>query len=112
MTPSRHQSLLLFVPYPHDAPEVCLAGKDDAGSRGGLNEELVTLAPENGQANAVVEACRRCRGYVKSLTRLQAGPPAGVHLDDLATVDLDIAALDEKYERPGGTGYPLTVTVG
>ena len=45
MTPSRHQSLLLFVPYPHDAPEVCLAGKDDAGSRGGLNEELVTLDP-------------------------------------------------------------------
>jgi len=76
------------------------------------HEELVTLVPENGQANAVVEACRRCRGYVKSLTRLQGSPPAGVHLDDLATVDLDIAALDQKYERPGGTGYPLTVTVG
>jgi FdhE protein len=76
------------------------------------HEELVTLVPENGQANAVVEACRRCRGYLKSLTRLQGSPPAGVHLDDLATVDLDIAALDQKYERPGGTGYPLTVTVG
>jgi hypothetical protein len=49
---------------------------------------------------------------VKSLTRLQASPPAGVPLADLATVDLDIAALEEKYERPGGIGYPLTVTVG
>jgi FdhE protein len=76
------------------------------------HEELVTLVPENGRANAVVDACRRCRGYVKTLTRLQGSPPAGVHLDDLATVDLDIAALEQKYERPGGTGYPLTVTVG
>jgi len=76
------------------------------------HEELVTLVPENGRANAVVEACRRCHGYVKTLTRLQGSPPVGVHLDDLATVDLDIAALEHKYERPGGTGYPLTVTVG
>ena len=75
------------------------------------HEELVTLVPENGRANAVVDACRRCRGYVKTLTRLQGSPPEGVHLDDLATVDLDIAALEQKYERPGGTGYPLTVTV-
>jgi formate dehydrogenase maturation protein FdhE len=73
---------------------------------------LVTLVPENGRANAVIEACRRCRGYVKTLTRLQGSPPAGVHLHDLATVNLDIAALEQKYERPGGTGYPLTATVG
>ena len=76
------------------------------------HEELVTLVPENGRANAVVDACRRCRGYVKTVTRLQGSPPASVLLDDLATVDLDIAALEQKYERPGGTGYPLTVTVG
>jgi formate dehydrogenase maturation protein FdhE len=68
--------------------------------------------PENGRTNAVVDACRRCRGYVKTLTRLQGSPPAGVHLDDLATVELDIAALEQRYERPGGTGYPLSVTLG
>src|SRR5262245_1979315 len=74
------------------------------------HEELVTLVLENSRSNAVVDACRRCRGYVKTLTRLQGSPPAGVHLDDLATVNLDIAALEQEYERPGGTGYPLTVT--
>ena len=76
------------------------------------HEELVTLVAENGQASAVVDACRRCRGYVKTVTRLLGSPPASVLLDDLATVDLDIAALEQKYERPGGTGHPLAVTVG
>ena len=76
------------------------------------HQELVQLVPENGRANAVVDACRRCRGYVKTLTRLQGSAPASVLLDDLATVDLDVAALEQSFERPGGTGYPLTVTIG
>jgi FdhE protein len=75
------------------------------------HDALVVLVPENDRANAVVDGCRRCRGYVKTLTRLQGSPPASVLLDDLATVDLDVAALQQQYERPGGTGYPLTVTI-
>jgi hypothetical protein len=32
-------------------------------------------------------------------------------LEDLATVDLDIAALDQGYARPSGAGYALQATV-
>jgi hypothetical protein len=33
-------------------------------------------------------------------------------IDDLATVDLDIAAVEHGYRRPPGPGYALNVTVG
>ena len=38
-------------------------------------------------------------------------PAAGVILDDLASVDLDVAALAQGYKCPDGTGYCLDVTI-
>jgi hypothetical protein len=32
-------------------------------------------------------------------------------LDDLASVDLDVAALEQGYRRPQGPGYSLDVTL-
>ena len=75
------------------------------------HEQLTSLVPENGSTQAVVEACRRCRGYVKAFTKLQGCAPAAVMLEDLATVDLDVAAVQQGYERPAGAGSPLNVTV-
>jgi FdhE protein len=89
------QSHCLFCPY---------CGMTD-------HNELVSLVPEKSGANAVIEACRRCLGYVKTFTTLQGSPAAKVFLDDLASVDLDIAALEQGYKRPQGTGYSLAVMV-
>ena len=75
------------------------------------HHELVSLVPDSGRTNAVIDACRRCRGYLKALTTLQGSPPAGVLLDDLASADLDVAALEQGYERPAGAGYTLTLAV-
>jgi FdhE protein len=72
---------------------------------------LVSLVPEKAGSHAVIEACRRCRGYVKTFTTLQGCPPGTVMLEDLASVDLDVAALDQGYIRPTGGGYSLDVTV-
>jgi FdhE protein len=47
-----------------------------------------------------VEACRRCRGYVKALVTTAPIPPADVAVRDLLTVDLDLAALDAGLVRP------------
>jgi FdhE protein len=74
------------------------------------HEQLASLVPEKGTAR-VVDACKRCLGYVKTFTTLQGSPPAKVILDDLASVDLDVAALEQGYKRPEGTGYSLDVTV-
>ena len=75
------------------------------------HEELMSLVPEKSGSNAVIEACKRCLGYVKTFTTLQGSPPAKVMVDDLASVDLDIAALEQGYRRPEGAGYPLEITI-
>jgi FdhE protein len=75
------------------------------------HRELVSLVPESCGSTRTVDACKRCGGYVKSFTVLQGGPAVGVMLDDLASVDLDVAALAQGYKRPQGTGYCLDVTI-
>ena len=72
---------------------------------------LVTLVPDNAGLNAVIEGCRSCLGYVKTFTRLQGCFPEMVMLDDLASVHLDIVALEHGYTRPRDAGYPLDVSV-
>jgi FdhE protein len=75
------------------------------------HNELASLVPEKSGANVVIEACKRCLGYVKTFTRLQGSPPARVLLDDLASVDFDVAAFEQGYKRPEGPGYALSATV-
>lgn len=76
------------------------------------HEQLVSLVPEtNGTTTRTIDACKRCLGYVKSFTTLQGSPPGKVMVDDLASVDLDLAALEQGYKRPVGLGYAIEVTV-
>jgi FdhE protein len=77
----------------------------------GDHNELLSLVPEKDSANGVVDACKRCFGYLKAFTKLQGSKPADVMLDDLASVALDIAAAEHGYKRPQGTGYLLNVTI-
>jgi FdhE protein len=84
---------------------VCLfCGMDD-------HKELESLVPEPGGSARTIEACRRCMGYVKALTSLQGALPEQVIIEDLASVDLDIAALHQGYKKPDGPGYSLDVSV-
>jgi FdhE protein len=75
------------------------------------HDALATLAPEKPGSTGSIDACKRCRGYVKVFTRLQGCPPAQVMLEDLASVDLDVAALEQGYSRPAGAGGPMGLTV-
>ncbi len=75
------------------------------------HKQLVSLVPEKNSANYSVEACNRCLGYIKTFTTLQPSSPAKVIIEDLATVDLDVAALEQGYKRPRGSGYAFTVNV-
>jgi FdhE protein len=75
------------------------------------HNELVALVPEKDGSHAVIDACKRCLGYVKTFTRLQGCPPDTIMLEDLASVDLDVAALEQGYTRPPDAGYRLDVTV-
>ena len=75
------------------------------------HRELAVLVPEQARAQAVIEACRRCLGYMKSFTRLQGCAPHAVMIEDLATVDLDVAALGEGFARPQRPGYSFDVAI-
>jgi len=75
------------------------------------HDELVALVPEKGSSNAVIEACQRCLGYVKAFTRLQGCSQGAVMLEDLASVDLDVAAIEHGFARPSGPGHALGITV-
>ena len=75
------------------------------------HRELASMVPEQGASRSAIEVCKRCMGYVKVATSLQPSPPATVMLDDLASVELDLAATQRGYVRPHGVGYVLGVTV-
>ena len=76
------------------------------------HERLLSLVPQRGAPARSIEACSRCAGYLKSLTGLQGADASGVILDDLASVDLDIAAVEQGYRRPPHPGYAVNPTVG
>ena len=75
------------------------------------HNELVSLVPEKNGTNSVIDACKRCLGYVKTFTTLQGTPPDKVFLDDLASAHLDVAAIEQGYRQPEGAGYSLNVTL-
>jgi FdhE protein len=72
---------------------------------------LGRLVEEGGSERRQVDTCAACRGYLKTLATLQAGPGSDVILDDLTTVDLDVAALAQGFARPPGPGCALDVRI-
>ncbi|HEX5607962.1 MAG TPA: formate dehydrogenase accessory protein FdhE [Candidatus Binatia bacterium] len=74
------------------------------------HERLVSLISEN-SAKSAIDACKVCVGYVKVFTTLQGTGPDAVMLEDLGSVEIDLAAADQGYRRPKGPGYSVDVTV-
>jgi FdhE protein len=48
-----------------------------------------------------VDLCEECHGYVKAITSYTPASAARLVAEDVATADLDIAAADAGYKRPG-----------
>lgn len=81
------------------APLSCpFCGNDD-------HRQLTSLVSEAAGAaeSRTVDACDVCRGYLKSLARLRPIPAELLPLEDLATVELDLAAIERGYHRPGAS---------
>lgn len=68
---------------------------------------LASLIPEEAAEARHVDVCRHCNGYLKAAASLNEWPPYRVALEDLFTVELDLAALEEGFERPTAPGYIL-----
>jgi len=65
----------------------------------GHEARAALLSEQDGEARKV-ETCSACRGYLKSVSTLHAWAGDEVALTDLATVDLDLIALERAFERP------------
>ena len=69
------------------------------------------LAPEANRESQQAQICDGCQGYLKAVTSLGAIPPAEIAVYDLASLELDVAALERGYGRPEAPGFPLEVTI-
>jgi len=76
------------------------------GERG--HENLGSLVSE-GPEQQTVDVCERCRHYIKALTVLVPIRPEDVFLQDLATLVLDVIALERGYRRPTAKGRRVEV---
>jgi len=79
--------------------------------REGDHEKLGFLVLPERLERQSIEVCDVCRGYVKTITTLTATRPDDVLLHDLATLPLDMAALERDYRRPAARGSAVAVGV-
>lgn len=75
------------------------------------HRKLAGLVPDRQEQNRRVDGCLTCGGYVKSLTTLGALPDWSLQLEDLATLELDLAAAERGWTRPETPGYAAAIRV-
>jgi FdhE protein len=71
---------------------------------------LQTLTVE-GEQRFRIAVCERCKGYLKVGNAFDPPPPELLALDDLASLHLDLVAIERGYHRPGGTGFSIELAV-
>jgi FdhE protein len=64
------------------------------------HQARAALVSEQGGEARRVETCLSCRGYLKAISTLRAWPGDEVVLADLASIELDLVALDRDFTRP------------
>jgi len=57
------------------------------------------------------ETCNACHGYLKSIATLRPYASDEVTLADLASIDLDLAAIERGFARPEAPALALAVTL-
>jgi Protein involved in formate dehydrogenase formation len=63
-------------------------------------EPFVTVAPDAAREDRRLELCSSCGSYLKTLDLGQLSPFPLLAIADLATMDLDVAAMEHQFGRP------------
>jgi FdhE protein len=71
---------------------------------------LGTLAIE-GEKRFRISVCERCKAYLKVGNAFDPPPAEFLAIDDVASMHLDLAAIERGYQRPGGSGYRIELAV-
>lgn len=78
-------------------------GNDDYHALGSLTIE--------GEPRFHIATCERCKGYLKVENAFEPSPPQLLALDDVASVHLDVAAIERGYHRPTGSGFTIELAI-
>lgn len=73
--------------------------------------QLGGLLVEGDEETRRIDICRSCTGYIKGVTTLTALPPARIATEDVATLHLDMAALERGFGRPQELARPVRLTI-
>ena len=68
---------------------------------GNDTESFVTAAPDTARTDRRIEICSGCGGYLKTLDVPDLSPFPLLSISDIETTDLDVAAMEHGYARPG-----------
>jgi FdhE protein len=88
------RSRRMFCPY---------CGNDD-------HQSLRVLTIQ-GEQRFRISVCERCKGYLKVGNAFDPPPGELLALDDVASLHLDVAAIERGYHRPGGSGFAIELAV-
>lgn len=67
---------------------------------GNDSESFITAAPDPAQPGRRLQLCGACGGYMKVLETTTPADFPLLAIDDLASMDLDMVAMERKYLRP------------
>ena len=67
---------------------------------GNAGSDFVVAAPDPNRAERRLELCAACGSYTKTIDAAQPSPFPLLAIEDLATIDLDRAAMERGYRRP------------
>jgi FdhE protein len=65
----------------------------------------------DGEQRFRVSICERCKGYVKVGNAFDPLPPDLLPLDDVASLHLDLVAIERGYQRPVGSGFAIELAM-
>lgn len=75
------------------------------------HQTLGYLAPEDDRESRRATTCDKCHSYLKALTTVAPLTPPEILRQDLATLELDLAATGQGYGRPARPGFSLQVEI-
>jgi len=88
------RSRRLFCPY---------CGNDD--------HHTLHMLTIDGEQRFRISVCLRCKGYLKVGNAFDPPPAELLAIDDVASLHLDVAAIERGYHRPGGSGFVIELAV-
>ena len=68
---------------------------------GESGEAFVTAAPDEERKDRRIEVCSACGGYLKTIDVPELSPFPLLSISDIESTDLDVAAMEHGYARPG-----------